>query len=159
MIAFERCRRSHGNVNRKAASLVSFEFKFEVYTSDAGQALLAEVVRRQREIESDRAKMRTMVKPAELREAQERVKGEVEEVTLVCKRVKTKLDELDTINAQLLSEEQARHIDTLFPYEAASVRSGVHFGQGSFCQLLPGSLPVILPACIFTRIECHFAAK
>ena len=74
------------------------------------QALLAEVIERQRQITAARERSRTLVKPSEVQAAREQVQDEVEAVTVICKRVKAKLDELDTINAQLLDDDQASQL-------------------------------------------------
>ena len=74
------------------------------------QALLAEVMERQRQITAARERSRTLVKPSEVQAAREQVQDEVEAVTVICKRVKAKLDELDSINAQLLDDDQASQL-------------------------------------------------
>jgi chromosome segregation ATPase len=69
------------------------------------QALLAQITEKQRQISLAREGCRTLVKPSELREAQQEIQDGIDEVTTICKRVKVNLDELDLINAELLSDD------------------------------------------------------
>jgi len=70
------------------------------------QALLAKITERQEHISGARDRSRTLVKPSELREAQQEIQDGIDEVTAICKGVKVKLDELDLINAELLSDDR-----------------------------------------------------
>ena len=70
------------------------------------QALLAKVTEQQRNITAARAKSRTLSSSSEVQAAQERMQEEIDEVTTICKQVKTKLLELDSINGELLSDQQ-----------------------------------------------------
>lgn len=70
------------------------------------QALLAKITERQRDISAARAKSRTLSSSSEVQAAQERMQEEIDEVTTFCKQVKTKLLELDSINGELLADQQ-----------------------------------------------------
>jgi hypothetical protein len=59
--------------------------------SDFPQALLADVTERQKRISATREASRTLADPTQLREAQQQVQEGIDEVTLVCKRVKVSL--------------------------------------------------------------------
>jgi len=52
------------------------------------QALLADITERQRRISTAREASRTLVKPEDLREAQQEVQEGIDDVTAICKRVK-----------------------------------------------------------------------
>lgn len=70
------------------------------------QALLAEILEKQRLVSKQRDMSRTLVKSSDVQEAQESVKESIEAVTVLCKKVKQKLDELDSLNAGLLEGDE-----------------------------------------------------
>ena len=57
-----------------------------------------------------------MIKSSEVQATQSEIRDEIDEVTRLCKAVKMRLDELDTINAQMLADDVVRCM--LRPLEA-----------------------------------------
>ena len=70
------------------------------------QALLAKITERQHVISTARSKSRLLASTDQVQAAQAQIQEDIDDVTAICKSVKSKLLELDSINGQLLSDGQ-----------------------------------------------------
>ena len=105
---------------------------------DLLQALLAEIVREQKNVELERQNMRILIHPGEIKAAQQAIQDQVSEVTLTCKTVKSKLDQLDQLYARTLESDAVSPISLgpfslQFPPQVSSA-SSLNFGNVEFAS-------------------------